>query len=86
MFSLAYLRHTKFNVTPCHIGLFVKDGPNTTIVWRSPDQRILASYYRYSQTEIEETLNAVSAGPRYLSRVVDAADQLLSTIKPATSS
>lgn len=39
-----------------------------------------------SQTEIEETLNAVSAGPRYLSRVVDAADQLLSTIKPATSS
>lgn len=39
-----------------------------------------------SQTEIEETLNAVSAGPRYLSRVVDVADQLLSTIKPATSS
>lgn len=80
LFPLAYLRHTKFNVT-----LF-KDGLNTSIVWRSPNQRILAFYYRYSQTEIEETLNAVSAGPRYLSRVVDAADQLLSTIKPATSS
>lgn len=39
-----------------------------------------------SRTEIEETLKAVSVGPRYLSRLVEAADQLLSTVKPVTSS
>ncbi|XP_078345160.1 uncharacterized protein LOC144630668 isoform X2 [Oculina patagonica] len=38
-----------------------------------------------SQTEIEEALNSVDAGPRYLSRLVDAADQLLNKAKPTSN-
>jgi len=38
------------------------------------------------QSEIEEALNAVEAGPRYLSRLVEAADELLSKTAVKTAS
>lgn len=39
-----------------------------------------------SQSEIEEALNAVEAGPRYLSKLVEAADELLSKTAVKTAS
>ncbi|XP_020609492.1 uncharacterized protein LOC110048061 [Orbicella faveolata] len=58
-----------------HIQLELQSYPDSVTFTVSP------MIGRLSQTEIEEALNAVAAGPRYLSRLVEAADQLLSKTK-----
>ncbi|KAJ7380404.1 protein localization to kinetochore [Desmophyllum pertusum] len=59
-----------------HIQLELQSYPDSVTFTVSP---IIG---HYSQTEIKETLNTVNAGPWYLSRLVEAADQLLIKSKP----